>query len=1533
MSDYNIGNIYAELCMDITNLEVSKRDAIKELGKLRDEGEKILKEAGGKMTDAMKIRLDEIEKNKANILKTIDDLNNELKAKINPEKYAIGMQIESQIMQPLKAFANASVETFTQFQQSMQNTFSVMGASNADMKMLEESAKKMGETTRFSASQASQALYALGSAGQNATEAVNSLQGVLRLAGATGSDLAYTSETIASTLSQFNLEAGKASHIADVYAKAISKSQASMTKLSYSMKYVGPVASGLGISLETTTAALMKLYNTGYGGEQAGTYLKQAFQKLASGTNDLKTKLEELGISYEDVNPQTRNFADIINTLKEKNIGVTESIAIFGETAGGAMAKLIEEGGEAISTMEGLLKSSEGAASEMQEIQNASFANTKAELASAMEALQITTGSILEPALNTLAKGFTEILKSINGMPIGMQTFITTMLTASTAIVPLLTLPSIITKINGAMQLLNLTMLHNPIFMTGAVLSGIAALSYAIYQTHKKNTELMIQDATKGVDDIKEMYKKAKEAGEKGRNIQGLLSQYETLKDKTNKTKEEQEAYNQTLQKLTELVPNVVTGVNETGEAYIQNIEKIKQASREQLLLEQQKLAEAEVVAEKRATIAETVKEQTEQEIEANNFKLEKYSSQIEEEKRVMEAYKKAKAKGKKALEEFFMNVEIDGSKIHKVDLSNEAIKRDSSFEEDQEAFFKRLNNMEKKYSYLLDEGEKLKKRKEEAEKTIQDLSILKTQKKAVDNQLTPPELPKVAKRSKKEIIAEMLGEDGTIKKAIEQAKKEAKKYAKSLDEVDEEMKIIQQRLKEIYGIKAEDLVEGEAFNEKDAEPLLARYRKLEALKNAKNAPKATPKTTPKKEVEEFKSFMDEVDEEYRKKKEEFDFTIAQIMALKTELEELKTKGENTKEDIETIDFYQNTIETLQKKAKSLSEELGKDFILAEDIDKKIAELDQKDTNSFKAKFKAIREAKEATIKAITDAQTAGNIDEKTANEKIKKINSVALKSTITVGAELSKTILSVGNNVTDIILGAIEKGTLSLSDALNLVSQIGGQLAEMIPDPVTKAVIGAVQMGINLISKIVNYVDNKANKYNEERAKAREDEEKRSQDEANKQAGDTALRIAKQTDAVKQGFVNYNKMMNDMSNRLQQNHINDVLQKMGEKKSLASETRWDTRIIEEGWFFGLGKKVPVGWERYHYEYQFTINELAKKIQEARKKGDTQLEKKLQNLYKKSIEKNLKDAGINTEELNGFHNYLQGLENVFVDAVRNKDFSSLRDAMKEKIREAMWAKLQKSIILSRLKPLFMELEKAGFQEKEKIIDKIMKEGEDITKELENYSQKVFGELGGVPTELEEHRKAWRGLKESIKEALSSSLGDAAYNADWASFKKAFANEMKKAIISATVANAGLKTKIDTVIKDIMKDNKITQEEINSSIDVLQDYFDELEGKLAPLAKITNALEGGVDVKSQHAGTIIQQLSGADRDFFAEEFRKNFANMGDTFKSAMIDLKEIHQAKITVEMATLSVNDIYINASEGVNLKELIAELLEEARRG
>ena len=1542
MSDYNIGNIYAELSVDTTSLEVSKRKAIKELGNLRDEGAKILKEAGGKMTEAMKIRLDEIEKNKSAILKNINELNTQIREKLNPTKAILGQEIESAIMAPLKAFASSSIETFSQFQQSMQNTFSVMGANANDMQLLEEAAKKMGETTRFSASQASQALYSLGSAGQSATEAVNSLQGVLQLAGATGSDLAYTSETIASTLSQFNLEAGKASHIADVYAKAISKSQANMTKLSYSMKYVGPVASGLGISLETTTAALMKLYNTGYGGEQAGTYLKQAFQKLASGTQDLKNKLQELGISYEEVNPQTRNFADIINTLKEKNIGVTESIAIFGETAGGAMAKLIEEGGDAIATMEGLLKSSEGAAAEMQNIQNASFANTKAELSSAMEAVQITIGSILEPAMNGLLSGVTELLKGFNSLPVGIQTFITTMATASTAIVPFLTMPALITKIKDAMKALNTTMLHNPIFIAGAVVTAVASIAYSVYSQVKKSREDMVREAKKGVEDIKEMQRKAQEAGDKGRNIQNLLRQYETLKDKTNKTKEEQEKYNQTLKNLTNLVPNVVTGVSKTGEAFIKNTGVVKRAILEQLRLEKDINAQRMKAMRYRAMVAKQAEErilkEQAQSAEKDKEMEDRFNMFLKLSKKIENSEKNGYKEHKGVWKELKAFESATGYEITTEKKWNDATQGYDKVERSYKDAIKAFEEKQKEFLTASKEYyERVEKNAQElieVRKTQAELKDLETSNKEIDK-ILKGKTPKVIKKEKKDIVATYKEKrEETLKKI----KQEQKDKRLNIDILEKEEELLMKDLSELIEMDVSQIKEGVKFSSLDVE-LQEIYNRIDYIRKIRNTPKTTSQPTPeKKEEEPLKlDFIDKTELEYKEKQRKLKEALFNIRELQAEIASREIKKEKTESDIETITYYQNLIEDLQQKAQSLSAELGQDYVLLGDIDAKIAELDQKDTNSFTSKFKAIQNVKKATIKAIGEAQTAGNIDEKTAEEKIKKINAVALKATVTVGAELTKTILSVGNNVTDIILGAIAKGEISLGDAFDLVSQIGGQIADMIPDPTAKAIIGAAQMGINLIKKIVNFAENVRKENEEALKKALDEDDKKRQERARTLAGDTAQFYTKQLAMAKKGANSFDDILNEMANKTKNNALQDAIKTLGDVKTKllkdvqveVQKTEWYWYQDKYGtWLLSYGKHTVTEWQKA----KMSVNELIIEWKKAIEKGDGETAKKIKEALEDAQKEHFKAKGVNPDEIENLKNYMQDIEGAFVDAIKQKDFGALKDAMREKIRDAMLAKLQQSIIFSKLTPLLQKLEKAEANQKNDVMAEIEREMEKSYKNYETHAERFMGTLGLVSTEIEEHRKAWRGLKSAITEALSSSLGEAAYNADWDSFKKAFASEMKKAIISSTVANAGFKTKIDNIIKDIMKDGKITADEVNNSIDELQSYFDQLEGKLEPLAKITKALEGGVDVKSEHAGTIIQQLSGADRDFFAEEFRKNFTTMGDSFKSAMIDLKEIHQAKIIVEMATLTVHDIYINAGSVADLKTLIAEMIEEARR-
>ena len=131
----------------------------------------------------------------------------------------------------------------------------------------------------------------------------------------------------------------------------------------------------------------------------------------------------------------------------------------------------------------------------------------------------------------------------------------------------------------------------------------------------------------------------------------------------------------------------------------------------------------------------------------------------------------------------------------------------------------------------------------------------------------------------------------------------------------------------------------------------------------------------------------------------------------------------------------------------------------------------------------------------------------------------------------------------------------------------------------------------------------------------------------------------------------------------------------------------------------------------------------------------------------------------------------------------------------------------------------------------------------------------------------------------------------------------------------------------------MKDGKITAGEMDAAIDELKNVYDKVEGELELFNNAITRLQGeGVDVKSETKGNIIQKLSGADRDFFAEQFKENFKALAEGFKSAMIDLKEIHNAQITVLQATLNVEIVNIHATDNMSLKEFIGELIEQARQ-
>jgi hypothetical protein len=72
------------------------------------------------------------------------------------------------------------------------------------------------------------------------------------------------------------------SHVADLLAAGAGKAMGSVQDLSEGLKYVGPVAHGMGVSIEETTGALALFASKGILGEQAGTSLRGVISALSS---------------------------------------------------------------------------------------------------------------------------------------------------------------------------------------------------------------------------------------------------------------------------------------------------------------------------------------------------------------------------------------------------------------------------------------------------------------------------------------------------------------------------------------------------------------------------------------------------------------------------------------------------------------------------------------------------------------------------------------------------------------------------------------------------------------------------------------------------------------------------------------------------------------------------------------------------------------------------------------------------------------------------------------------------------------------------------------------------------------------------------------------------------------------------------------------------------------------------------------------------------------------------------------------------
>lgn len=228
-----------------------------------------------------------------------------------------GTNLSRNVTLPVVAAGTAAVKTAADFDSSMAKVQAVSGASGEEMDKLREKALEMASSTKFTASEAADALYYMGLAGWKTDQMMEGLPAILNLSAASGEDLSMTSDIVTDALTAFGLTAADTASFVDVLAAASSNSNTTVAGMGEAFQYVAPVAGSLGYSIEDVSLALGVMANNGIKGSQAGAALRNILSRMAKPTKEVQTAMDRLGISMEDADGNLLSMGDLLDQLRD----------------------------------------------------------------------------------------------------------------------------------------------------------------------------------------------------------------------------------------------------------------------------------------------------------------------------------------------------------------------------------------------------------------------------------------------------------------------------------------------------------------------------------------------------------------------------------------------------------------------------------------------------------------------------------------------------------------------------------------------------------------------------------------------------------------------------------------------------------------------------------------------------------------------------------------------------------------------------------------------------------------------------------------------------------------------------------------------------------------------------------------------------------------------------------------------------------------------------------------------------------------
>ena len=347
----------------------------------------------------------------------------------------------------------AAVKVASDFDSAMSQVAAVSGATGKDLEALRDKAREMGTKTKFSASEAAEAMNYMAMAGWKTGDMLSGIEGIMNLAAASGEDLATTSDIVTDALTALGLSAEDSGHFADILAAASSNANTNVSMMGETFKYCAPVAGALGFSAEDTAEAIGLMANAGIKSSQAGTAMRSMMTNLTGEVKFVGDAFGELTIQTTNTDGSMRSLGDILADCRAAFAQMSESEkaanaeALVGKNAMSGFLAVMNAAPGDIEKLNSAINNCDGTAEKMAATMQDNLAGQLTILKSQLEELAISIGEILMPYIRQIVGWIQGLVDWLNSLDEGTKKIIVTVALVAAALGPVLI---VIGKVVGA---------------------------------------------------------------------------------------------------------------------------------------------------------------------------------------------------------------------------------------------------------------------------------------------------------------------------------------------------------------------------------------------------------------------------------------------------------------------------------------------------------------------------------------------------------------------------------------------------------------------------------------------------------------------------------------------------------------------------------------------------------------------------------------------------------------------------------------------------------------------------------------------------------------------------------------------------------------------------------------------------------------------------------------------------------------------------------------------------------------------------